>query len=401
MSNLKKILPLLFIFMANYCFSQNLKFIPDSNLRKALAEQNFTTNDSLDLTKINGLLQLQLGNKNIENLDGLQYFERVWGLTLYRNKLKTLKNLPPNVTTLSCDANELEIIDCLPKSITNLSCSNNNITRIKNLPNSLISLNCSNNKLTKLPALPPKLQYINYSNNPIKKSALPLEYQKIDCNEINKNCLPLNKISWNILNSKFKNSNLDLLGMEIKIAYNYSWGFGSETKTTLYEKLDDNLYAKKIENKRRYNRIVEKDKNDTITFEQVNYVLEISKIKQLLKDIYDNNLNVFISDSTKNIDLRKINNSTNFCASNCADCTYYDVKYTFFCKADTIQMYFSFDSSLYEGPSLCPPKGSGNIKTILDWLYLYKLTNLTLHNDELNSVFFNTKNIDKIRKWAE
>ena len=56
---------------------QNLKFIPDYNLKCALKDKGLITNDSLDINKAQKIYELELNGKGIEDLNGLQYFKNL------------------------------------------------------------------------------------------------------------------------------------------------------------------------------------------------------------------------------------------------------------------------------------------------------------------------------------
>ena len=109
------ILRSVFIILLTVFGAQQLIYIPDANLRKALKDNRFTTKDSLDIHKVRGRLQLELNNKGIQNLDGLQYFERLWKLEINNNEIESLIYLRPKLSSLSCNNNKLTTIDSLPK----------------------------------------------------------------------------------------------------------------------------------------------------------------------------------------------------------------------------------------------------------------------------------------------
>ncbi len=74
-----KLIILFYIFTFQVS-AQNFIFIPDINLRNELDKEGYIKNDSLDIRKTQGRLQLELNDKGIENLEGLQYFNQVTGL---------------------------------------------------------------------------------------------------------------------------------------------------------------------------------------------------------------------------------------------------------------------------------------------------------------------------------
>jgi hypothetical protein len=393
---------ILFFMLTIQVSAQKLIFIPDINLRNELKKEGFVTNDSLDIRKTQGRLQLELNDKGIENLDGLQYFDQVWRLVIYNNKIKLLDNLPPNLTDLACSNNEIRLIDNLPINLKYLGCSNNKISNIKNLPPYLISLDFSNNSLKNMPLLPKTIQYINYSNNLIPLDSLSKPFQSISCEEQSQNCLPYELMNWRILNANVKDTSLKITGMTIKLNSGYSWGFGSQVEIINFKIKNSKLVANKMEVKRYYDKNVQPNKNDSSYYNNVNYSVEVSKINQFLEDIYSNKMlvQIQIGDSLKSINLKTKKNGIT-CFSDCSDCTGYNLQYIIYTHTDTINLNYGFDSGLSSGPTICSTNGPENIKSILDWLYIYRLTNLTFDKHEITKYYFNKINLDRVIKWAK
>src|SRR6185312_9966224 len=209
------VIPLL--ILAINLSAQKLKYIPDLYLRIELKEQGFTTNDSLDLKKIQGRLQLDIVNKRIENLNGLQYFEQVWRMNISNNLIKKLNYLPPNLTQLDCSNNKIERIDFLPKNLEWFHCPHNKINYMCQLPSTLNHLDFQDNKMTHLPVFSDKLQDINYSKNPISVDSLPILFKQMNCTDEMQNCMPYELLKWKILNANIKNASDQIIGMKITI----------------------------------------------------------------------------------------------------------------------------------------------------------------------------------------
>lgn len=394
---------ILLLLLSSQLSAQNLRPIPDINLRNELIKQGFVTNDSLDLRKTHGRLQLELYNKEIENLDGLQYFERVWRLTIQNNKITHLNNLPPNLTQLDCSNNNLSLIDKLPNKLKYLSCNNNEISMIKNLPSSLISLDFSNNLMKQMPKLPSALQYINYSNNLIPFESLPPLFQRLDCVDQSQNCMPYELMDWRILNASIKDSSLIIKGMTIKLNSDYSWGFGKQVETINFKVDKSKLVADKMQVIRSYDINYHPNKKDSTYTNKVEYSVETAKINQFIQDIYSNKMlvQIQVGDSVKSIDLKNKKNATTNLSSVCYDCTGYNLQYLIYSQSDTITLMYSFDSGFKDGVTINLQNGYVNIKSILDWLYIYKLTNLTFYRNKITTYFFNKHNLDKVIKWAK
>lgn len=394
---------ILFFMLTFQISAQNLIFIPDINLRNELNKEGFLTKDSLDIIKIKGRLTLKLNDKGIVNLEGLQYFEKVWKLEIYNNKIKRLENLPPNLTYLVCSNNEISLIENLPINLNHLGCSNNKISNIKNLPPYLFSLDFSNNLMKNMPLLPNTIQNINYSNNPIPFNSLPKLFQSITCDNLSQNCLPYELMNWKILNANIKDTLLKITGMTLKLNSGYSWDFGNQIEIVNYKLKKSKLVSKKIEVKRNYDKNIQPSKNDSSYNKSVNYSVEVSKINQFLKDIYSRKMLVQmqIGDSLKSINLKTKKNG-HTCSWQCSDCASYNIQYIIYSNKDTINLNYGFESGLLSnGPTICASNGPENIKSILDWLYIYKLTNLTFDKHELTKNYFNKNNLERVEKWAK
>jgi hypothetical protein len=104
--------------------NQNWVEIPDANFRAFLKQSYptcFNSQDMMDTTctAVLGARTIDCINKNIANLQGIQYF----------------------------------------KGLINLDCSGNSLTSLPALPSGLKVLDCSMNRLTSLPVLPSGLRY--------------------------------------------------------------------------------------------------------------------------------------------------------------------------------------------------------------------------------------------------
>jgi hypothetical protein len=391
---------MLFFVLFTQVSAQELVFIPDINLRNELSKEGFVTNDSLDIRKTEGRLQLELNDKGIENLEGLQYFEQVSRLEIDNNRIKRIDNLPPNLTDFFCSNNKISCIENLPANLKYLFCSNNIITIINNLPPNLISFDFSNNSMNTMPLLPMTLQHLNYSNNPIPLDSLPKLFRRASCDDQAQNCLPYELMNWRILNATVKDTSLKITGMTIKLNAEYSWGFGSQIETINFNIKDSKLVADRIEvNRKDGKNVANKDSN---YFNKMKCSVEVSKINQLLKDIYSNEMlvQIQVGDSVKSINLKNKKNGS-ACSSSCSDCTYYYLQYVIYSEPDTIKLNYEFDSGYGGGVTICSSNGPENIKSILDWLYIYKLTNLTFDKHEITTYYFNKSNLDRIVKWAK
>jgi len=78
--------------------------------------------------------KIDVSERNIKDLSGLQFFKGLRSLRCQNNKLN---KLPP-----------------LPDTLTELICANNQLEKLPSLPDTLIKLNCYGNEITDLPVFP-------------------------------------------------------------------------------------------------------------------------------------------------------------------------------------------------------------------------------------------------------
>ena len=189
---------------------------PDQNFRSyllGLFRYGYITDDDVDFCT-----SMNVTNKNISDLTGLEFFSKLTDLSCGNNQLTSLPELPstiqtvyartnkfttltitgkPNLksldvenntlltsllcqnnalttlkvsgcsalTDLSCQNNQLASLGTLPNSLNTIECHNNNLTSLGTLPNSLTYLDCAHNQLTSLPTLPSGLTYFYCSYN--------------------------------------------------------------------------------------------------------------------------------------------------------------------------------------------------------------------------------------------
>lgn len=136
------------------------------SLKELACAQNLLTNIP---TLPDALTYLDCSENQLSSLpilnDSLKY------LTCTTNQLSSLPTLPIFLTQLKCGDNQLTFIPSLPTSIGVFFCDNNQLINLPSLPNALWYLSCSRNQLTSLPVLPNSIQILSCSYNQI--SVLP------------------------------------------------------------------------------------------------------------------------------------------------------------------------------------------------------------------------------------
>ncbi len=154
---------------------------PDANFRtivggSAIDKDN---NDELSESEIQAVINLDVFNRSIANLKGIEHFTALTNLSCFSNQLKSL-DVSNNtaLTRLSCYSNQLTSLDVSNNTaLTKLACDNNQLSSLDVSSNTaLIELYCYSNQLksldvsnntalTRLSCYSNQLTSLNVSNN--------------------------------------------------------------------------------------------------------------------------------------------------------------------------------------------------------------------------------------------
>ncbi|CAA0195851.1 T9SS type A sorting domain-containing protein [Tenacibaculum maritimum] len=153
---MKKVFFLFFAFASAISNAQNV-IIPDANFKTALVGNPAinTNNDSeIQLTEASSYTEgIDISNKNIADLTGIEAFTKLKSLSCYGNQLRSLdlsKNV--NLEYLYCYSNSLESIDVSSSARLNtFYCQGNKLESLNITANKeLVYFDCSTNELTSL-----------------------------------------------------------------------------------------------------------------------------------------------------------------------------------------------------------------------------------------------------------
>ncbi len=206
-------------------------------------------------------------------------------------------------------------------------------------------------------------------------------------------------LDYNILNNNLRELDYQIKKIEIRLVTNHSWGLGKQYEKTIYYKKGKILISKeKVIRKDNNNKVNEITKihNDTIL---------INSIRRILNEIYLCNLKISVktSDTVRIINLENKKNEKPLIYDMCSDCNVYKVTYKIYTNKDTVNLYYAFSGMIDYGLSLYSENkdGAEDIKSIINWLYAYKIIKITFKNSILTTRFFNYKNLDKIIEWND
>ena len=152
---MKKLFLLLLLGFTLVGFSQTTE-IPDPNFEQALIDLGYDTapiNGSVPTANISGVTILDVGNKDITSLTGIEDFTALTDLICFNNQLTSL-DVSNNtaLTFLSCNENQLTSLDVSNNTaLTELYCAFNQLTSLDVSANpALTALTCYTNQLTSL-----------------------------------------------------------------------------------------------------------------------------------------------------------------------------------------------------------------------------------------------------------
>ena len=162
--------------IADRFIDPNFRAAVRNELGKAADEPVYDTDNFARVTR------LDVSNKGIKSLEGLEYFTALTYLKCNSNQLTALPALPNTLTHLSCGGNQLTALPELPAALTDLSCGGNQLTSLPALPATLTNLTCYNNQLASLPTLPADLtELICWNNQLTALPELPAALTKLYC----------------------------------------------------------------------------------------------------------------------------------------------------------------------------------------------------------------------------
>ncbi|MEP7265392.1 MAG: leucine-rich repeat domain-containing protein, partial [Bacteroidota bacterium] len=124
---------------------------------------------------------LSCDNFGIHDLNGIQYFDHLIGLSCSSNPLVTLPPLPLTLKYLTVNCPQLIALPILPPALEYLRCSGV-LTSLPSLPSTLKELNCSYNQLSVLPPLPSGLEKLDIGLNQFTVApVLPNGLKEFNC----------------------------------------------------------------------------------------------------------------------------------------------------------------------------------------------------------------------------
>ena len=126
---------------------------PDVNFRSWLLSQSYGSDGVLTDVEIAGITFINVSSKNIQNLQGIEYFTKLTYLNCSSNQLTSLdvsKNT--KLTELWCFVNQLTSLDVSGcTALESLNCTSNQLTSLDVSKNTaLMGLYCYSNQLTSL-----------------------------------------------------------------------------------------------------------------------------------------------------------------------------------------------------------------------------------------------------------
>lgn len=151
--------------------SSNFVNIPDAHFRTWL-QTNYPScmnaSGEMDTTcsAIVNELVVDVSGKNISNLEGIQYFDKLETLNCQANYIEQLPSrLPNNLYNLIAFYNKLTSLPQLPPTLKILNVEANFISDLPQLPFNLSLLNVKDNQLTTLPEIPSTVIELDASRN--------------------------------------------------------------------------------------------------------------------------------------------------------------------------------------------------------------------------------------------
>ena len=145
-------------------------YFPDANFRAVVSSYDTDGDGILSVNEASKVTDLNLNNKGISSLNGIEYFSALTSLDCNDNYLESLDvSGLPELDLLDCSNNRLSSLT-LGSGLLGVSCNGNQLTELDlSDASSLLLLNCSDNQLTELNiGNNRQLQELECEDNPIR-----------------------------------------------------------------------------------------------------------------------------------------------------------------------------------------------------------------------------------------
>ena len=133
----------------------------------------------------NGLTHLVITDNNFNIL--WQFPDSLQYLDCRYSSIDDIFGLPASLTYLDCSYNSIDSLTPIPDSLVFLNCSFNGRLRLSTLPSALLYFSCSTDSLDSIPPLPANLYSLDCSSNmnlPLSLS-LPASLKRLNCSKTN------------------------------------------------------------------------------------------------------------------------------------------------------------------------------------------------------------------------
>ena len=232
-------LAMVFTFLPFSAFAEVQTYIPlykfpDETFRKYL--ERFDTDDDtfLDTAEREAVKEINVANKNISNLYGIQFFPNLEKLDCDQNNLSSLDvSQNPALKYLYCEQNNLSSLDVSSNSaLKYLHCTQNNLSSLDVSQNPALEfLLCAQNKLTSLDVSKNEaLKRLNCKNNQLTN--LNVEYTSIDPSVFLSELLAQDN-TYPITVGSDRTFNLSALPGKFEVSKADNWNGGSVNGNTL------------------------------------------------------------------------------------------------------------------------------------------------------------------------
>ena len=232
-------LAMVFTFLPISAFAEVQTYIPlykfqDETFREYLKQFDKDDDTFLSTDERNAVKEINVANKNISNLYGIQFFPNLEKLDCDQNNLSSLDvSQNPALKYLYCEQNNLSSLDVSSNSaLKYLHCTRNNLSSLDVSQNPALEyLLCAQNKLTSLDVSQnAALKYLDCKNNQLTN--LNVEYTNIDTSVFLSELLAQDN-TYPITVGSDRTFNLSALPGKFEVSKAGNWNGGSVNGNTL------------------------------------------------------------------------------------------------------------------------------------------------------------------------
>ena len=213
---------------------------------------------------------------------------------------------------------------------------------------------------------------------------------------------PANLLSGNLLAAKAQPISAPLTGLTITLDSFYPSGLGRQVETWMYRATDEQLLTRGVWIRR------VSDTADSTYFQAQLQAVSSAALLDLWRELTAARpeIRVLVDGQVQALNLaRKARPPAHKpdvteLSGICSDCPIYYWNFQLYSAKDTVSAYYGLDGMRLAEPTLHPPDRVRQAREVLEWLFMYKLIQLTLPTHKISRTYFTSSKLTHLVRWV-